>query len=75
MGKPLLGWAAEALVKTKNIDYKMCCSDSHEILNVAKNFGLETPWIRPKNFAKDDSLVVDVVINALNQLHKKFDYK
>lgn len=68
LGKPLIGWSAEALVGVDRIEKKICCTDDQVIADVARNFGLEIPWLRPKSLAQDDTLVVDVISHALDRL-------
>lgn len=68
LGQPLLGWAATALANATSVDRRICCSDSPEIMAVAREYGLETPWQRPAHLAEDTSLVVDVVLHALDTL-------
>lgn len=68
LGRPLLGWTAEALVGAERVDRCICCSDSSEIMAAARTYGLETPWQRPAHLAEDNSLVVNVVLHALDWL-------
>lgn len=70
-GRPLLGWAAAALAEATTVDYRMCCSDSEAILEVARRFGLQTPWLRPPHLAEDKSLVIDVILHALDTLQER----
>ena len=67
LGKPLLGWSAEALVGVDRIEKKICCTDDQEIADAARDFGLEIPWIRPESLAQDDTLVIDVISHALDR--------
>lgn len=68
LGKPLIGWSAEALVGVKCIEKKICCTDDESIAEVARQFGLEVPWIRPSSLAQDDTLVIDVISHAIDRL-------
>jgi CMP-N-acetylneuraminic acid synthetase len=68
LGKPLIGWSAEALVGVDRIEKKICCTDDQAIADAARNFGLEIPWIRPESLAKDDTLVIDVISHAIDRL-------
>ena len=43
LGKPLIGWGAEALVGVDRIEKKICCTDDQAIADAARNFGLEIP--------------------------------
>lgn len=64
----MLGWAAAALSQATIVHRRICCSDSQEIMAVARDYGLETPWQRPPHLAEDTSLVIDVVLHALDTL-------
>ena len=68
LGKPLIGWSAEALVGVDRIEKKICCTDDQAIADAARNFGLEVPWIRPSSLAQDDTLVIDVISHAIDRL-------
>ena len=68
LGKPLIGWSAEALFSVECIDKKICCTDDESIAEVARQFGLEVPWIRPSSLAQDDTLVIDVISHAIDRL-------
>ena len=70
-GKPLIEWSAEALLKSKLIDTCICSTDDKEIAKIVENLGVDIPFIRPKKLAEDDSLVVDVIIHALDFFNKK----
>ncbi|MDQ1264544.1 MAG: 5-N-acetyl-7-N-(D-alanyl)-legionaminic acid cytidylyltransferase [Campylobacterota bacterium] len=64
--KPLIAWSIEAAEKSKYIDNVIVSSDSEEILEVARAFGANTPFVRPKELAADDTRSIDVVVHALN---------
>jgi CMP-N-acetylneuraminic acid synthetase len=53
-------------------------SDDDEILSVARSFGIAVPFRRPAELARDDCLVIDVILHALTWLTenqgKTFDY-
>lgn len=65
LGKPLIGYACEAAKESKCLDELILSSDSEKIISVAKNFGVDAPFKRPDELAKDDTLVVDVIHHAL----------
>lgn len=75
-GKPLIGWtidAARGIVPDKDI----CVStDSVEIADTVKNYGLEVPFLRPKELATDTATTNDVLLHALEfyrQQGKSYD--
>jgi CMP-N-acetylneuraminic acid synthetase len=73
--KPLIAWSIEAATKSKYIDNVIVSSDSEEILEVARAFGANVPFIRPKELAADDTRSIDVVIHALNfYKEEKYDF-
>lgn len=67
-GRPLLGWAAEAISKAPSISRAICSTDDKEIAEVAIASGLEVPFLRPVRLAGDTTLVADVLIHALDQV-------
>lgn len=54
-GKPLIAWAIEAGKKTGILDRIIVSTDSEEIAAVARQFGAETPFMRPAELAADTS--------------------
>lgn len=68
LGKPLIGWAASALSMSTEVQRKICSTDDAHIADVAQKYGLEVPWLRPAELARDDTLVVDVIAHALRTL-------
>ena len=76
--KPLLGYTIEQALKSKYIDEICLSSDSIKIINIAKSFGLNVFFKRPKILSTDYALTKDVVKHALKKskkyFKKKFDY-
>ena len=69
-GKPLIEWTfkiAKSINKFSNI---ILSTDSLKIANIAKKNGLQVPFLRPKNLAKDNSKELDVWKHALKYLKK-----
>lgn len=54
-GKPLIAWSIEQAQAVSRVDRVIVSTDSEEIAAVAKNFGAEVPFLRPAEFARDDS--------------------
>jgi len=67
-GKPLIAWTIEAALASKFIDRVVLSSDDEAIINTAKQYGCEAPFVRPKELAQDDSPAIDTVLHALQQL-------
>lgn len=76
-GKPLIAWTICEGLKSRFIDRLILSSDDHEIIETAKEWGCEAPFIRPKELATDEAKTSDVVVHALTEMNKKnesFDY-
>ncbi len=73
-GKPLIAWTIEEAKKSKYIDRLILSSEDKEIISVAKEWGCEAPFVRPKELAKDDTPGIEPVIHAINILPEKYEY-
>jgi len=76
-GKPLIGWTIEQSKASKVIDEIFVSTDSLKISNVAKEYGVNVPILRPEELAKDSSSSMDVVDHVLSYFESKntfFDY-
>ncbi|MEK4406559.1 acylneuraminate cytidylyltransferase family protein [Sporosarcina sp. FSL K6-6792] len=72
-GKPLIAWTIEEAKKSKYIDRLILSSDDQEIIETAKTYGCEAPFVRPNNLAKDSTLGIDPVLHALEGI-PGYDY-
>ena len=76
-GKPLIGWSIFQGLESQYIDEVLVTTDSQEILDIAKQFGANAPFIRPKSLADDDASSIDVLLHAVDYLTKArrvYDY-
>lgn len=69
-GKPLIAYTIETALASKYIDDVIVSTDSEKIAEVAKNFGAEIPFLRPKEFATDTSKTIDAILYTLAELSK-----
>jgi CMP-N,N'-diacetyllegionaminic acid synthase len=67
-GKPLIAWTIEEAKKSKYIDRLILSSDDEEIINVAKSFGCEVPFVRPTELALDETPGIDPILHAIHML-------
>jgi len=72
-GKPLVAWSIESALSSKYIDRVILSSDDEEIIKVAKEWGCDIPFTRPKELAQDSSRSIDLVTHALNTLEEEYD--
>jgi CMP-N-acetylneuraminic acid synthetase len=72
-GKPLIEYTLEVANQFKkfhkNVEIAIS-TDSNDILNVAKDLGFETPYIRPEKFATDDAGKVAAIDHVLDYYEK-----
>lgn len=54
-GKPLIAYAIELGKKISAIDRLIVSTDDDKIANIAREYGAEIPFMRPKELAADDS--------------------
>lgn len=66
--KPLLAWAAEAARDSGVIDRLILSTEDREVADIAESFGIEVPFLRPKELASDPAGVSDTALHAVEQL-------
>lgn len=64
-GKPLIAWTIEAAKGSKYIDRVVVTTDSPEIMEVARQYGAETPFMRPAHLATDLAKQEDALLHAM----------
>ena len=72
-GKPLVGRAVETALGSRYIDKLILSSEDAEIIDTAKKFGCNVPFIRPKELAADESVTNDVILHAMKSMTEKYD--
>lgn len=76
-GKPLIAWSIEQAKSSKYIDEIFVSTDSQEIADVAIDYGIQVPFLRPKELASDTSPSSEFVLHTINYYRKiglEFDY-
>ena len=72
--KPLLAYSIEHAQKSKYINRIILSTDSKKYQKIGLQYGAETPFLRPAEFATDSSLDIDVFYHALSFLKQKENY-
>lgn len=72
-GKPLIAYTIEAALNAKVIDRVVVTTDDEEIAGVAKKYGAEVPYMRSADLSSDCASAVDVYIDAIQRLGKKYE--
>jgi CMP-N-acetylneuraminic acid synthetase len=68
LGRPLLAWTAEAALGARRLTRTVLSTDDEEIAQVGRQFGLETPFLRPAELARDDTATIPVLQDVLRRL-------
>jgi CMP-N-acetylneuraminic acid synthetase len=67
-GKPLLQYTAEAALAARTLTRIVLSTDADEIADVGQRCGLEVPFLRPPELARDETPMLPVVQHALDWL-------
>ena len=76
-GKPLISYSIEAAKATGLFNRIVVSTDDEEIAEISRQYGAETPFIRPSNISDDFTgltSVIDHAVDFLENLGEKFDY-
>ena len=71
LGKPLIAWTIEHAKNSKLLDRVVISTDDEEIAEIARIYGAEVPFLRPKDLATDSSPTIDAVIHMLDWFEDK----
>ena len=77
-GKPLMYFTIKQAIKAKIFDHIVVSTDSKKILQIAKSYGAEGWFIRPKTLSSSTSAKMPVIQHAAREAEKfyqkKFDF-
>lgn len=69
-GRPLIDYTIKAALASKYVKRLILSTDDDEIAIIAKNCGVDVPFLRPKEFATDTAKAIDVVKHTLAKIEK-----
>ena len=72
---PLFYYTIKPALKSKVFDRVIISTDSKKYLNIAKKFGVDTPFLRPKSLSTSKSLAIDTMTHAVLKCEKYFKEK
>ena len=70
-GKPLIAHTIATALKCPSINKVIVSTDSQKIALVAKRYGAEVPFLRPKSLAKDNTPMLPVINHAILKVEKQ----
>lgn len=77
-GKPLVVWTIEASLCSKYIDRTIVSTDGRQIAHIARQAGVDVPFLRPAELATDESLLDEAMQHAVRCLkeneNRSYDY-
>jgi len=76
-GKPLIAYSIEVAIASDLFEKVVVSTDDEEIARIAKKYGAEVPFLRPKELSDDFTGTGDVVNHTLKYLeenNEKYDY-
>ena len=68
---PMISYPIKTALKSKLFDKVIVSTDSKKIARISKLYGAETPFLRPKKIAKDNTTVVKVIEHLITYFLKK----
>ncbi len=66
--KPLITYTIDAAKKSRYIDEVIVSTDSERIADVAKECGIQVPFLRPSELAQDHSKTIDTVLHVIKMM-------
>lgn len=73
-GYPLIAWSIAAGLQSELVARVIVSTDDEEVAAVAREFGAETPFLRPAEFAQDNTTDLPVFEHALAWLKENEGY-
>ena len=59
--KPLIYWSIKIALESNKVDRVIVSTEDEEIADIARSFSAEEPFMRPKKYAMDNSLMIDLI--------------
>lgn len=75
-GKPLISYSIETALQLTSPDNICVSTDDEEIIRIAKEYGLQVPFVRPAALSTDTSSSREVILHALDyyqSIERNFD--
>ena len=73
-GFPLIAYSIAAAKQSQLVTRVIVSTDDAEIAEIARQWGAETPFLRPEEFARDNTLDLPVLQHGLDWLAENEDY-
>ncbi|MDQ2993338.1 MAG: acylneuraminate cytidylyltransferase family protein [Pseudomonadota bacterium] len=67
-GKSLIGWTVLVAEQSFHIDKVILSSDDLSIIQEAKNYGCDVPFLRPKSLVSNDTPTIETILHAIDMM-------
>lgn len=67
-GKPLIAWTITAALNSRELDVVVVSTEDDAIADIARRWGAQVPFMRPRELALDTTSGVDPVFHALGHM-------
>ncbi len=74
-GKPMIAYSIKAAQESGLFDRIVVTTDDEEIADVARSYGAEIPFMRPKELSDDHTATIPVIAHAIQTLTKRVGYR
>jgi YrbI family 3-deoxy-D-manno-octulosonate 8-phosphate phosphatase len=74
-GHPLVAYSIAAALQSQLVSRTIVSTDDEDIAQVARGYGAEVPFLRPLEYALDNTTDLPVFIHVLNWLRDNEDYQ
>lgn len=72
-GKPIITYSIEAAQQSGLFNRIIVTTDDEEIAEVARHYGAEVPFLRPKELSDDHTATIPVIAHAIQSLQESGD--
>ncbi len=69
LNKPLIAHTIEKSINSKIFSHVIVSTEDDEIANIAKQYGAEVPFKRPKKLAMDNTGMAEVMLHGITELY------
>ena len=73
-GKPLISYAIESALKSEFFSHVIVSTEDRNISNIAKKYGAEIPFLRPRKLASDNSDIIDTLYYTIKKLESDYSF-
>ena len=68
-GKPLISYTIKSALESKIFSHVIVTTEDKKIAAIAKKYGAEVPFLRPKYLATDSTPMAPVILHAIKKLN------